>query len=163
MLERAYHFLTTRTRPEIEAAADAFFPAIGYRRAPHPPGTEHAAKLAFERGRRFASFWSPSLRACETVVTVEVGEGSAREVPRRVQVRHAVRTIGRLVIAEDGAIVEAESRAFERFVENGEPDLAALLAAASRRRRRALAAKLLGLAAFAAACALAVLRFRGWI
>lgn len=158
MLERASHFLSTKSRAEVEAAADLYFPALGYRRRASAPGER--GPIVYERGRRLASFWSATLRGCAATVTVEVLE--ARDGAATVHVRHAVETRGRLVIAEDGDLLEAESRAFERFVERGDPDLEGMLRAATRRRRRALLLKVALTTAFAAAIAAAFARMARW-
>jgi hypothetical protein len=130
LLQRSHRFLTTHARAEVETAAERFFSALGYRRR----ADEDEGLLVFERGRPLASLYAASLRVCHTRVeiTLEPGEGT-----RVAEVRHGVETRGRLVIAEDGDLIEAEGRAFERFLEKAEIDIAALLEAASRARHRA--------------------------
>ncbi len=163
MLVHSYHFLTGRRPSEVEAAADLYFPALGYRRRHVAPGAS-AAPLAYERGRRLASFYSPSLRACAAVVEVSIDGGGARDAPESaeparpaaIRVRHAVQTIGRLVIEEDRALLEAEARAFERFLETGDPGIEHILAAARRHRDRALWLKVAAAAGAALGVAAAI-------
>jgi hypothetical protein len=155
MLERTHQFLTEKSRADVEAAAERFFPALGYRLRVEAPRADAAARaLAFARGRRFASLYDASLRACRAEVAVEAAEGA--RPPTAVHVRHRVATFGRLVVAEDAALLDAESRAFERFLERGDVDTAALIEAAMRTSERAAAWKIaaaiaLGAAAFGAA------------
>jgi hypothetical protein len=134
VLERTHQFLSEKRRAEVETAAERFFPALGYRRRDEV-GSE---TIVFARGGRFASFYSASLRACRATVEVEASEGERTAV----RVRHRVETRGRLVLAGDERLVEAEARAFERFLERGDPDTAALLEAASRKGMRAAIVKL---------------------
>jgi hypothetical protein len=145
MLERAHHFLTEKAPPEVEAAAERFFPALGYRRRGE---AESPGKIVFARGRPLASFYAASLRACRTIVEVAAKPG-------QIQITHRVTTRGRLVGREDHALLAAEARGFERFLERGDPDAAALLEAAARAAGGAVAWKvalvlLIGAAAFAA-------------
>ncbi len=146
LLERAYRFLTARERPEVEATADRFFRALGYRRR-----ADDQTRLIFQRGERFASFYRSSLRSCQTRVEVELDRRAGdREGTGLLTVKHRVVTTGRLTFAEDDALLEAESKAFERFLEQSEIDSAALIVAAQRAVRRTATIKVAALiAAFA--------------
>ena len=129
LLERTHRFLTTRGRAEVETAAERLFQALGYRRR-----AEAAEVLVFTRGTPFASFYASSLRACAGRVEVAFEPGSG-EGPGVGRVTHRIETRGRIVIAEDEDLVDAEARAFERFIEEGTLDTFALLEASRRARR----------------------------
>lgn len=135
MLERTHQFLTGKTRADIEIAAERFFPALGYRVRMAAP----ARAIVFERGRRLASLYRSSLRACAAEVAIDAVEGAG--TPTAVQVRHRVTTFGRLIVGEDATLLDTESRAFERFLERGDVDTAALLDAALQSGKRAVAWK----------------------
>lgn len=156
MLERAYHFLSEKGRADVETAAERFFGALGYRPKPSAPaigddttGAGGDRPLRLVRGHRFASFYSPSLRAC--AATVQIVANEVKGKPTTVHVAHRVETRGRLVTAEDADLLEAEARAFERFLEKADPETAEILLATYRRAHRAVALKLAALAAFAVA------------
>jgi hypothetical protein len=129
LLERTHRFLTTRGRAEVETAAELLFKALGYRRR-----ADENDRLVFTRGRPLASLYASSLRACLGRVDVahEAGLGEKAGV---VRVVHRVETRGRIVLAEDEDLIDAEARAFERFLEEGHLDTSGLLDAARRARR----------------------------
>jgi len=156
VLRRAYRFLTSKTRAEIEAAADPYFAALGYRRQADEEGT-----FVFRRGRRLASLYSPQLRSCFASLRVKV-TGEAAEGSRVVHVTHEVQTRGRLVLAEDAGLLDAESRGLQRFLERGEADAAELLEAATRDLHRAARWKLALALLAAALIATCLLAYIAW-
>jgi hypothetical protein len=130
LLERAHRFLTARERPEVEAAAERYFVALGYRRR----ADEDGGAIVFERGRPSASLYASSLRACFTRVELALERGDGTGV---ATIRHAVQTRGRFVLPRDGRLVEAEARAFEHFLERADLDTEALLETARLSGREA--------------------------
>ena len=121
-----------RGRAEVETSAERLFKALGYRRRADE-GTD-GERLVFTRGRPLASLYTSSLRRCQARVVV-VHKAGAGENAGEVWIAHHVETRGRIVTGEDAGLLDAEARAFERFLEHADLDTAALLDASRRASR----------------------------
>jgi hypothetical protein len=96
-LEHGHRFLATRPRDELEAGAELYFGALGYRRR-----ADDVAGLVFTRGRPWGGLWAHALRACETRLEVHLETGGTggehHGEPAVVTVGHTVDARGRLVL-----------------------------------------------------------------
>ncbi|RME73689.1 MAG: hypothetical protein D6776_06570 [Planctomycetota bacterium] len=144
MVRNAHRFLASRGRDELEASAELYFGALGYRRRAGRPD-----RLVFRRGRPWGGLRSHALRACDTTVQIELsgGEDGTATV---LTVTSWADLRGRIVTPTDRARLEAELRGFDRFVAGEDVSLRALVdSVRPRYRARALrraALALLGLA-----------------
>ncbi|GIW72085.1 MAG: hypothetical protein KatS3mg102_1627 [Planctomycetota bacterium] len=138
-LAHRYRFESTRAREELEAQAELYFRALGYRRR-----ADESGRVVFTRGRPWGSLWSPRLRECQTRLELELAEappaGASGASPpagerRAVTIVHQVEVFGRWVLPADEALLEAEARGFERFASGLDVALDKLVRAARRRRR----------------------------
>lgn len=150
-LRRRHQFLSDRSQAEVEAQAERYFEALGYRRR-----EDRGGRFTFERGRRLASLWSPLLRRCHAQAVVGYEGGL-------ISVRHRVEVLGRFFALSDADLLDAEARCFQGFLgAEGRPWDAAPLLRARQRALRGAAVRAVALAFYTAAVGLALAWWLGW-